>query len=481
MTASEHGELFRLDATAQAALVRTGEVSATELVAAASAAAERVNPALNAIIHPRYERALQEAPAAAGPFAGVPMVVKDLGCAMVGEPHHQGVRALKAIDFRAPVDSALVRRFRAAGFVVIGRTNTPEWGSTITTEPLAYGPCRNPWNLDHSTGGSSGGSAAAVAAGVVSVGHANDGGGSIRIPASECGLVGLKPSRGRVSSAPDVGESWMGSTIDGVVTRSVRDAAGVLDLIAGYEPGDPYVAPPFARPLVEEVGASPGRLRIGVLDHPLLGAAGHPECVAAVDATARALEALGHHVDVAWPEAIGDPEFATEFRSVVATWTANDITQLEAVLGRPVTDNDVEPDNLALGALGRSITGAQYVASMLAVHRWARRVLSWWHPADGSVGHHLLLTPTIATPPPRIGYLSEPGHGGRIFELLQYTAQLNLTGQPAISLPVHHSPGGLPIGVQLVAAACREDLLIRVAAQLEQAMPWSQRVPPVHA
>jgi amidase len=470
-------EVTALDATAQAQLVATGQVSARELVEAAVEAAQRLNPSLNAIIHERFAAALAEAPQATGPFAGVPIVVKDLGCAIGGEPHHQGVRALKNVDYRAPQDSALYRRFRAAGFVAIGRTNTPEWGNTITTEPLAYGPTRNPWDLEYSTGGSSGGSAAAVAAGIVSVAHANDGGGSIRIPASECGLVGLKPSRGRVSLAPDVGESWMGSTIDGVVTRSVRDSAAALDLIAGDEPGDPYTAPPFLRPLLQEVGVDPGRLRIGVLDHPLLAATGHPECGRAVDDAAHLLEQLGHHVELSWPEAMGDPEFAVEFQGVVAAWAANDLVELEAILGRDLVDGDVEPDTLALGMLGRSMTAAQYVASMLAVHRWCRRMLAWWHPADGSAGFDLLLTPTIATPPPKLGYLSEPGAGHRIFELLQYTAQFNLTGQPAISLPLHMTPDGLPVGVQLVGDAWREDQLVRVAAQLEAAAPWSGRTP----
>jgi amidase len=474
-------ELAGLDACAQADLVRTGQVSATELVDAAIAAAERVNPAINAIIHPRFDAARAESAAAAGPFAGVPIVVKDLGCAIAGEPHHQGVRALKAVDFRAPHDSAMYRRLRQAGLIAIGRTNTPEWGSTITTEPLAYGPTRNPWNLDHSTGGSSGGSAAAVSAGIVAVGHANDGGGSIRIPASECGLVGLKPSRGRVSLAPDIGESWMGSTIDGVVTRTVRDTAAMLDVLAGYEPGDPYTAPPFARPLSDEVGADPGRLRIGVLDHPPLGALGHAECTTAARAAGALLARLGHDVDDQWPAAIGDPSFADHFRSIVATWTANDVAVVEQTLGREVGPDDVEADNLALAHLGRQVSGPQYVAAMLEVHRWCRTVLSWWHPADGSAGYDVLVTPTIAVPPPRIGYLSEPGQGGRIFELLQYTAQFNVTGQPAISLPLHWTADGLPVGVQLVAAYGREDLLVRVAAQLEQAAPWADRTPPVSA
>ena len=480
-TDDDIAEFARMDACEQAELVRSGQVAPGELVDAAIAAAERTNPAINAIIHPRYEAARAESAAATGPFAGVPIVVKDLGCAIGGEPHHQGVRALKAVDFRAPHDSAMYRRLRAAGLVAIGRTNTPEWGSTITTEPLAYGPTRNPWNLDHSTGGSSGGSAASVAAGIVAVGHANDGGGSIRIPASECGLVGLKPSRGRVSLAPDTGESWMGSTIDGVVTRSVRDTAAMLDLLAGYEPGDPYTAPPFTRPLADEVGADPGRLRIGVLDHPPLGAAGHEECTIAARAAGALLARLGHDVDDQWPAAIGDASFAAHFRTIVATWTANDVAVLERTLGREVGPDDVEADNLALAAIGRSVSGPMYVAAMLEVHRWCRTVLSWWHPADGSPGYDLLVTPTIAVPPPRIGYLSEPGKGGRVFELLQYTAQFNVTGQPAISLPLHWSADGLPVGVQLVAAYGREDLLVRVASQLEAAAPWADRVPPVSA
>jgi amidase len=335
-------DLAGLDAVAQAELVRSGQVSSRELVDAAIAAAVRIDPSINAVIHRRFDAARVEAAAPIGLFAGVPVVIKDLGCAIAGEPHHQGVRALKAIDYRAPHDSALYQRFRGAGMIAIGRTNTPEWGSTITTEPLAYGACRNPWNLDYSTGGSSGGSAAAVAASIVAVGHASDGGGSIRIPASECGLVGLKPSRGRISMAPDIGESWMGSSTDGVVTRTVRDTAAMLDIISGYEPGDPYIAPPFARPLIQEVGVDPGALRIGVLDHPPLGAPGHPECTAAVQAAARLLEGLGHRVEVSWPAAIGDPSFVAGFRSIVATWTANDVAMLEDTLGRAVTSNDIE-------------------------------------------------------------------------------------------------------------------------------------------
>ncbi|MFM2078808.1 MAG: 6-aminohexanoate-cyclic-dimer hydrolase [Actinomycetota bacterium] len=469
-------DVLQLDATGQAELVHSGQVRATELVAAAVSAAQDRNGAINAIIHPRYEAALEEAAALdaapGGPFAGVPMVVKDLGCNMAGEPAHGGTRALKGIDFRAPHDSALYRRFRRAGFVAIGRTNTPEWGSTITTEPIAYGPSRNPWNLDRSTGGSSGGSAAAVAAGIVAVGHANDGGGSIRVPASECGLVGLKPTRGRVSQAPDAGEGWSGYTIDGAVTRSVRDAAGVLDMIAGYEPGDPYIAPPLTRHLRDEVGVTPGRLRVGVTTGATLDGAVDAECIAAVERAVELLEAAGHHVDASTPAAMFDPSFGERFVTVLAANTAQDLRLLEGLLGRAATDDDLEPDNLAFAHIGNQVTAVDYLACLDAQHRWCREMLAWWHPADGSHGFDLLLTPVIATPPPPIGFLSGPDGGARVAALMLFTAQFNVTGQPAISLPLHRTADGLPVGVQLVAAYGREDVLVRVAAQLEAAAPW---------
>jgi amidase len=267
----------------------------------------------------------------------------------------------------------------------------------------------------------------------------------------------------------------MGSSTNGAVTRTVRDAAAILDVMAGYEPGDPYTAPPFERPLVEEVGADPGLLRIGVLDHPLLGAEGHPECTTAANDAARTLEKLGHSVEAAWPVAIGEAEFAENFRTIVATWTAHDLMHLESIVGRPVGEGDLEPANLTLASIGRGVSGAQYIDAMTRVHLWCRRVVSWWNEFD------LLVTPTLAAPPPPIGYLSEPGKGNRIFELLQYTAQFNVTGQPAISLPLHMTATGLPVGVQIVAAYGREDLLIRIAAQLEAAVPWADRRPPVHA
>ena len=477
-------DLTWLDATASAELVRNGRASPAELVAAAIERIEAVNPKINAVIHERFEQARLDATGALpdGPFRGVPIVIKDLATPAAGEPTHWGTRALRDFGYVADHDSVLVQKLRAAGFVTVGRTNTPELGSTITTEPISHGPSRNPWNLEFSTGGSSGGSAAAVAAAMVPVAHATDGGGSIRVPASECGLVGLKPSRGRVSQAPDIGEAWNGAVTAGAVTRTVRDAAAMLDVLSGYVVGDPNVAPAPVRPFVDEVGRHPGRLRIGVLDHPPLGAPGHDECTAAVADTAHLLETLGHHVEVGHPPALEDAEMSRHFVTLVAAWTAADIDQIESIIGRTVTSDDIEPSNLFFAELGRAVTAPAYIAATVYLSRFTRRMLSWWHPADGSPGFDLLLSPVIAQPPPRLGWLSDPAEGGhRLTELMQYTAQFNVTGQPAISLPLHVTADGLPVGVQLAAAFGREDQLIQVAAQLELAQPWAQGRPLVHA
>lgn len=477
--------LLDLDANDQIGALHRGMVSPAELTAAAIARAEAINPKLNAIIHPRFDKALAEADALSKgpvttPLHGVPIVVKDLEAAIAGEPHHMGSRALKNAGFTAPVDSNIARRLRRAGAIVIGRTNTPEFGSTITTEPLAYGAAHNPWNLEHSTGGSSGGSAASVASRIVAVGHANDGGGSIRIPASECGLVGLKPSRGRISKGPEAGESWMGATIDGVVTRSVRDTALMLDILSGYESGDPYTAPPFVRPLSEEVGRPVGFLRIGVLDHPLMdGGVDHPETRESIARTRALLESLGHIVEDAHPAAMGDPDFADTFTGIVAVATDVGLTQIEQLLGRPMGEDDIEADNLFMREIGKSIGATQYVTMVNWMHAWSRRMLDWWTPVDGSQGYDLLVCPTLAGPPPKLGWLTGPEAGIRLRSILQYTAQFNVTGQPAISLPLHWSTSGLPMGVQFVGAANREDVLVRIASQLEAATPWRDKVPPI--
>jgi amidase len=468
-----------LDATAQADLVRRGEVSPQELAEAAIAAIEAVNPQLDAVIRTRFDAARQEADGDLpdGPFRGVPILYKDLGCLVAGEVTAFGLGPLRAVAW--PVTSYLAGQFRAAGFVPLGRTNVPEMGTTVTTEPRSFLPARNPWDPGHSAGGSSGGSAAAVAAGLVPVAHANDGGGSIRIPASECGLVGLKPTRGRVSQGPLIAEAWAGGVIDGAVTRTVRDAAGVLDVISGRMPGEPYYAPPLPRPLAHEVGADPGRLRIGVLDRPAAeGYLDDPQCRAAVASTARLLESLGHHVGPSAPAAMFERDFARHFNTIIAADAEATFQAFERALGRPISEDEIEPRNAGYRRAGRELGAVGYLESRAWCGVWARRMADWWND------HDLLVTPTVGAPPPELGWFTAAGprhEGQRVISFIPYTAQFNMTGQPAVTLPLHLTPAGLPVGVQLVAAYGREDVLIRVASQLEQAAPWSDRHPSVHA
>jgi amidase len=466
-----------LDATEQADLVRRGEVSPLELVEAAIARIEKLNPQLDAVIRTRFEQARAEAAGTLpdGPFRGVPILLKDLGCTVAGEVTAFGIGPLR--ELAMPVTSFLAEQFLAAGFVPLGRTNVPEFGTTVTTEPKSWPPARNPWNPGHSTGGSSGGSAAAVASGMVAVAHANDGGGSIRIPASECGLVGLKPTRGRVSQGPVTGEGWAGGTIDGSVTRTVRDAAGVLDVISGRMPGEPYYPPPLPRPLSQEVGTDPGRLRVGWLDRPgVEGYLDDPQCREAVAGAARLLESLGHHVEESAPAAMLEQEFIGHFTSIIAADTETSFQAFETMLGRPIADDEIEPRNVVYRQIGKALGVVPYLQSREWVGMWTRRMADWW------TGHDLLLTPTVGAPPPELGWFTGDGpehEGGRIVSFIPYTAQFNMTGQPAISLPLHWTPDGLPVGVQLVAAYGREDLLVQVASQLEQAAPWAHRRPPV--
>ena len=463
----------------QAELVRSGEASPRELTEAAIARIEAVNPKLDAVIRTRFDAALAEAGGELpdGPFRGVPILLKDLNCMVAGEPTAFGIGPLREVAW--PVTSYLAEQFRAAGFVSLGRTNVPELGTTVTTEPWSFPPARNPWDPGHSTGGSSGGSAAAVAAGLVPVAHGNDGGGSIRIPASECGLVGLKPTRGRVSQGPLIGEQWAGGYIEGAITRTVRDAAAVLDVISNRMPGEPYYAPPLPRPLAREVGADPGRLRIGVLDQP--GADGYladPQCSAAVARAASLLELLGHHVEQSAPAAMFEQKFARHFNTIIAADAEVTFRAFETVLGRPIGEDEIEPRNAVYRQAGKELSAVAYLVSRAWFGMWARRMAEWWED------HDLLLTPTLGAPPPELGWFTAAGpkeEGPRIASFIPYTPQFNMTGQPAISLPLHWTPGGLPVGVQLAAAYGREDILIRVASQLEQAAPWSGRRPPVHA
>jgi amidase len=408
------------------------------------------------------------------------MVVKDFACHMAGDPFHEGMRFLRDRQWIEHEDTWLAERFRAAGFVVIGRTNTPELGILPTTEPEAYGPTRNPWDLSRSTGGSSGGSAAAVAARIVAVGHANDGGGSIRIPASECGLVGLKPTRGRVSLAPEFGDVMGGLVCELAVTRSVRDTAAVLDAVHGEAPGEPFVAPPPRRPYVDEIGADPGRLRVGIRT-ATFGGAGvtHASCVAATEATGRQLEALGHRVEILDAPVFDEADYITNF---VTTWAAGAAWVLDYWTRRTGDDigaEDVEPLTWALAEVGRAASAADYLSGREWLQAHARRVAAVW---EGDDGIDVLLTPTIAEPPPPLGTFDSPADNPlqglfRAAEVVPFTPMFNVGGQPAISLPLHVDDAGLPIGVQLAAPLGREDVLLRVAAQLEQAHPWADRVP----
>jgi amidase len=483
-------ELARLDAVAQAELVRNGSLSAKELVDAAIERIERINPEINAVITPLFEKARAAADSGKlgdGPFRGVPFLMKDLDAATESDPYHCGMKFLRNHGYVAPRASYLAEKFEAAGFVNVGKANTPELGLNITTEPEAYGPSRNPWNVAHSTGGSSGGSAAAVAAGLVPAAHASDGGGSIRIPASECGLVGLKPSRGRVSLGPDYGEYWQGLVISHVVTRSVRDSAIILDAVSGTMPGDPYGAPVPARPFADELNRDPGSLRIGILGR-LPGAGDiHADCTAALQRTAQALTDCGHKVEDAHPRALDESiESLISFQIIVAAWTAASIEEWTATLGVEPASGEIEHGTAALAELGRGVTGTQLVANAKWKDAWTRRMASWWQPDDGADAFDVLITPTLPKPPPEIGYLQLPAEQSaqateRVIEYMAYTYPFNLTGQPAMSLPLHWNDQGLPIGVQFVADYGREDVLIRLAAQLEKACPWIDRRPPVSA
>jgi amidase len=471
-----------LDACAQAELVRRGDVSPAELVDAAIARAEALNPTLNAIIHERFDRARAEAASPElpdGPFRGVPMVLKDLTCHSAGDRFCEGMAFLRDLEWVEDHDTWLAARFKAAGFVVIGKSNTPELGILPTTEPVAFGPTRNPWDTTRSTGGSSGGSAAAVASGIVAVGHANDGGGSIRIPASECGLVGLKPSRGRVSLAPEFGDVMGGLVCELAVTRSVRDTAAVLDAVHGAAPGDPYGAPPPSRPYADEVGADVGSLRIGVRTATFGGSGTtHPSCLAAVDGAAKLLESLGHRVDAIGAATLDDPDYITHF---ITNWAAGNAWALDywaRRTGRAIGADDVEPLTWALAELGRSSSAPAWLTAREWLQAHARSVADLW---SGPAGIDLLLTPTIAEPPPPLGTFDSPPDNPlaglfRAAEVVPFTPVFNVSGQPAISLPLHIDDG-LPIGVQLVAPFGAEDVLLRVAAQLEQALTWPVLAP----
>lgn len=490
-------EYARFDAVGLAELVRGGQVSAGELLETAVARIEALNPALNAVIRKRYDAARAELAAIDrnAAFCGVPFLVKDLLANLAGEPTGSGNKLLASLPMRR--DSELVRRYRAAGLVMLGRTNTPEFGLLPYTEPAVNGPCRNPWSAQHSTGGSSGGSAAAVAARLVPMASGGDGGGSIRIPASCCGVFGLKPSRGRTPAGPDLGEIWHGLAIEHVISRSVRDSAAMLDATAGADAGAPYASPPQARPFVDEVRTEPGRLRIAFTSRPLFGRQVHADCVEAVNATAKLLQSLGHDVEEASPPVDKDA-CERAFVSVIAAEVAGLLELLSQPVGRRVRAHDVEPATYAMALLGRSLSAGDNAVAAHTLQMAARALAPFFER------HHLLLTPTLGSPPALIGELQpKPGelrmmklinalNAGwvfkqrgvinplieKTFDYIPFTPLFNITGQPAMSVPLHWNRAGLPIGVQFVGRFGDEARLFRLAGQLEQARPWAERVPP---
>ena len=467
-------DLWKLDATEQAALVRRGEVTPAELVDAAIARIELLNPRINAVIAPMFDSARRQARDGEygdGPFAGVPLLLKDASIEVEGTPYYIGTRLLHDIGYRSRRTTELAHRFRRAGFIFLGKTNVPELSSDITTEPELFGPTRNPWDRRRSSGGSSGGSAGAVAAGLTAIAHGADATGSLRIPAACCGVATLKPSSGRVphttpAEQPDLGRVWT----ELVLARSVRDLAGVLDAVAGQERGDTRSAPPPERPYVEELARPADVMRVGLLMRDVMaGMSVDPECVRAVERTGAMLASLGHDVEESHPPALGGL-FGRMSRlgGVVVVARYMQIRWLESIVGRPLTASDLESQNFVTPEQASRVSAMQFVEGLAQAEREVRPIHDWW--ADG---HDLLVTPVLRQPPWLLG-----ARGGAVDSGL-FPHAFSFTGQPAVSLPLHWTADGLPVGGQIVAAYGREDLLVRVAVQLEAAMPWADRWPAI--
>ena len=467
------------DAIGLAGLVKRKQVTAGELLETAIAQAERLNPTLNAIVHQAYDRAraaiargLPE-----GPFTGVPFLLKDLGCEAIGYSTHAGSRFFA--DYQWALDSEIWIRLRRAGLVAFGRTTSPELGISPATEAKVYGgPTRNPWNLDHTPGGSSGGAGAAVAAGIVPMAHGSDGGGSVRIPASCCGLFGLKPTRGRLPDGPLNGEGWGGMAIDGVLSRSVRDTAAALDACHGRDVGAPYDAPYVARPYLEEIETPPRRLKVAVCKTTLHGLPIHPECVAAVETAARLCADLGHEVIEAKPS-FDFEKAVLAWTKVVACGTALSVRLRAQALGREPGPDDIEPATRGAIECAKAVSGQDYLQSINTIHATGRQIAQFFESYD------ILITATLAEPPARIGRfaMSNPdfldyrlGPKG-IIHYSPFTSIFNMTGQPAASIPLHWSKDGLPVGTHVAAKFGDEATLLKLAAQLEQARPWFGKRP----
>lgn len=470
-------EYLGLDGLGMAALVNSGEVTPRELMQTAVSLIETLNPKINAVVTTTYQEA-ETAVArggAAGPFQGVPFLLKDLGELMAGVRLTGGSKVLA--DFVPEIDSELTIRFRQAGCTILGKTNTPEFGLLPTTESELLGRCRNPWQLDHSTGGSSGGAAAAVAAGLVPLAHASDGGGSIRIPASCCGIFGIKPTRARTPQGPVRGDSMNGLTIGNTVSRSVRDSAAMLDAIAGPELGAPYWAPPQKRPYLKEITTAPGALRIAYMPNALTGAPVHPDVTAALDETAQLCESLGHHIEmVDQIPGIDVDQFVQAFTVVWVSGCAWSIKGIEFITGKSARPEMYEPLTWQMYQLSQAINPGEYLLAVQGLQQISRHVAQFFLQYD------VLLTPVVASPAPLLGHFDSPPnnpmHGFQQATLYSpFTPLANVTGQPAMSVPLHWNEEGLPIGSHFMARFGDEATLFRLAAQLESARPWLNQRP----
>ncbi len=482
MAQTDH--LASLDATAQAELVKRKEVKPIELVESAIERIERLNPALNAVVTPMYEQArvLVQEELPDGPFAGVPFLLKDIFASYAGVRLTEGAVFLR--DFVPSFDSEYVKRLKRAGLIILGKTNLPEFGLRATTEPQLFGPCRNPWNTDRVPGGSSGGSAAAVVTGMVPMAHATDAGGSIRIPSSCCGTFGIKPTRGRVPMGPEYGDVIGGIDVTHAITRSVRDSAALLDATSGTMVGDPYWAPPPARPFLEEVGADPGRLRIAYTTTAPRGTAPlgvdvHADCISAVHEVALICADLGHEVEEAAPS-IADEKITFALSILMGACTTWTIDRWAFMLGKEPTQAQFEPTTWLLYEMGLQHSASAYLGAVEAIQSIARDM------GNFLLGYDVLLTPTLSEPPVPLGtfdYIPENPWQGQIREgaFVPFTTICNLTGQPAMSVPLVWNNEGLPIGTQFMGRFGDEATLFRLAAQLEEARPWADRRPPISA
>jgi len=465
----------KYDALGLSELVRNGAVKPEELLDEAIARVEKSNPKINAVTFKHYDEAKRQIARGLpeGKFRGVPFLLKDLHLLYEGTVTSFGSAAYK--DNKADHNSTLTERYLAAGLVIFGKTNSPEFGLSVTTEPRHYGPTRNPWNTEHSAGGSSGGAAAAVAAGFLPVANASDGGGSIRIPASACGLFGLKPTRARTPMGPDRGEGWAGMSSAHVVSRSVRDSAAMLDVTHGPAAGDPYAAPAFTGSYLDEVSKAPGKLRISFTTKRPNGTQSHGDVVKAIEATAKLLADLGHHVEEDAP-AIHVEEMAKHQGTLIGANTLFALNMRAAELGREIAQDEIEFFTRLVSDLAKTRGAADYVAATLYIHQMGRKLAAYHQRYD------VHLSPTLSLPPVKLGALNTMSSdiGAYLALSAEYVPSIglyNMTGQPSMSVPLHWNAEGLPVGSMFTGRFGEEATLFRLAGQLETASPWAQKRP----